>query len=142
MFKNIPNIFTVLLLDVPLIHICEYVQCKLFFFGLFICYITITQVIKKKKKSTLFPTNVSLERQTIIISNSAHIVVYIQRIYTLVMFLLDVLTYLAWMLSSVLKEFLYFDVLMVAVGDFTTEFTENNDPAVNSLIIPSRGRAA
>lgn len=31
MFKNIPNIFTVLLLDVPLIHICEYVQCKLFF---------------------------------------------------------------------------------------------------------------
>lgn len=58
------------------------------------------------------------------------------------MFLLDVLTYLAWMLSSVLKEFLYFDVLMVAVGDFTTEFMENNDPAVNSLIIPSRGRAA
>lgn len=115
---------------------------QVIFFGLFIYYITITQVIKKKKKSTLFPTNVSLERQTIIISNSAHIVVYIQRIYTLVMFLLDVLTYLAWMLSSVLKEFLYFDVLMVAVGDFTTEFTENNDPAVNSLIIPSRGRAA
>lgn len=45
MFKNIPNVFTVLLLDVPLIHICEYVQCKLFFFGLFIYYITITQVI-------------------------------------------------------------------------------------------------
>lgn len=31
---------------------------------------------------------------------------------------------------------------MVAVGDFTTEFAEISDPAVNSLIMSSRRKAA
>lgn len=43
----------------------------------------------------------SLEKQTIVFSNSAHAVVYIPKIYTLAMFLLDALIHLAWMLLSV-----------------------------------------
>lgn len=86
--------------------------------------------------------DISLERHAVIISNSEHIVVYIQTIYILVTFLLHVLIYLALMLCSVKISILYFVVLMVAVRDFTTEFAENNDPAVNSLIMSSRGKAA
>lgn len=40
------------------------------------------------------------------------------------------------------KYILYFDVLMVAVGDFTREFAGIDDPVVNSLIRSSRGKAA
>lgn len=72
--------------------------------------------------------NVSLERHTVISSNSVHIVVYLQKIHILVKFLLDA----ALMLCTVSKSILYFDVLMVAVRDFTTE---NNNLVVNCLIM-------
>lgn len=65
----------------------------------FIYHITTAQVTEKK--APLFLTDVYLEEQTIILSSSAHIVVYIPKIYTLDVFLLDVLIYLAWMLPCV-----------------------------------------
>lgn len=54
----------------------------------------------RKRNPILFLMDVSLARHAIIISNSVHIVVYIQKIYILVTFLLDVLTFLALMLCS------------------------------------------
>lgn len=89
----------VLLVDAPLIHIHEYGQCKLFYLDFLF-----TAWLLHKLQNTLpilFLMDVSLERHIIIISNSVHIVVYIQKVYILVTFLLDVLTYLALMLCSV-----------------------------------------